>query len=129
MHIFWIYIFIAISFSVQALPKEQWIVAYSRHHATYEDFLFYFNTVIAKSTISKYKLTRERPETFYKPCGLGFKEAEKLLKDPKMEMMFRNWMENASMIIVSDTIPDVIPFLLMKARYQHDPSSVYYKIP
>ena len=84
-----------------ALPTYQ-ILYYTRHTGTFDDFLCFTDQY------ANVNVTRHNPAT-YAGFGAKFEEFQTLSQNP----VFSEWVSSFDVIVVSDTIPDAMPFLLL----------------
>lgn len=106
------------------------VLYYSRHEGTFNDFQFLIDklnsqhnesSVMTNATTSLRvkKLTRILPSDFHKDFGLNVKTAQEYLisqknsKGVSYRSLFENMLNKYDLIVVGDTIPDSLHFLLL----------------
>lgn len=90
------------------------IVCYTRHMATFADFEYFYNRSVPES---KRNLVLINPQHFHKDVGLSPEVGLSLISETssnKLGEELRHILSTSDTIIVSDTIPDAIPFILLK---------------
>lgn len=87
----------------------------SRHHGTVCDVQYLLNH------FGVYNISIFDPSVYFRPFGMTVAESERVLASPEAGPALSRLARSHDLIIVSDTIPDSLPVLMLKRR---DPSAV-----